>query len=231
VRSTWPGTDSRPLVRPGIAIAVGLAAGSVPVSNIAANLLAGRDLRQVGNGTVSGTGLAAVAGVRPLFVVGIIELAKGAVGPMIAGPRHPVARALAGAGAVTAHNWSPLLRGAGGRGVSPAMGALAVSAPAGAGLLTAGLALGRLLGETALGCLIADIALVPVCSRAHGRPGKMAALAVLVPIVGKRLAGNHRPNTPLARTYLTRLLLDRDTWAPVSDFVSPHLVSSEEERI
>ncbi|HET9058576.1 MAG TPA: glycerol-3-phosphate acyltransferase, partial [Acidimicrobiales bacterium] len=163
---------------------------------------------------VSGTGLAAVAGLRALAVVGVIELAKGAVGPLVAGPGHPVARALAGAGAVTAHNWSPLLKGAGGRGVSPAMGALAVSAPAGAGLLSAGLAIGRLLGETALGCLVADIALVPVCRRAHGRPGGMAALAVLVPIVAKRLAGNRRPSTPAVRTYLARLLLDRDTFAP-----------------
>jgi glycerol-3-phosphate acyltransferase PlsY len=146
------------------------------------------------------------------MAVGIFELAKGAVGPLVAGPHHPSAQALAGAGAVIAHNWSPWLRGAGGRGVSPAIGALAVSAPAGAAVLTAGLLVGRLAGETALGCFAADVALVPVCRRLHGRTGAAAAAAVLVPILAKRLAGNRRPPSSTLSVYLSRLLVDRDTF-------------------
>jgi glycerol-3-phosphate acyltransferase PlsY len=197
-------------LRPGAAVAAGFLAGSLPVSNWAALRRAGVDLRSVGTGTVSGTGLARVAGNRALVTAGLCELAKGAVGPAIAGPAHPVARALAGAAAVAGHNWSPWLRGAGGRGISPAMGALAVSAPAGAGLLLAGMMLGRLAGETAVGSLVADAVLVPACRRWYGRPGAAAAAGVLVPIVAKRLLGNARPSRPGAEVYLWRLLFDRD---------------------
>lgn len=190
---------------------VGFTAGAIPFANMAAKRRAGTDLRAVGSGTVSGSSLYEVAGARPLVVVGLFELAKGAIGPVLAGRDHPVIQALAGAAAVAGHNWSPFLGGAGGRGISPAIGALLVTAPAGAGLLLAGLALGKLAGETALGSFIADLLLVPVAACAHGRRGGAAALAVLVPIVAKRLLGNSPPGQPVPSVYLYRLVFDRDT--------------------
>jgi glycerol-3-phosphate acyltransferase PlsY len=196
---------------PALPIAVGFGAGAIPFSNIAARRRAGVDLRAVGSGTVSGSGLYEVAGKGPLFVVGVFELAKGALGPLMAGRDHPLAGALAGAAAVAGHNWSPFLKGAGGRGISPAIGALLVSAPAGAGLLLAGLALGKMAGETALGSFIADVLLIPVAAGVHGRRGGIAAVAVLVPIVAKRLMGNAPPARPLPSVYLYRLVFDRDT--------------------
>ena len=66
---------------PALPIAVGFGAGAIPFSNIAARRRAGVDLRTVGSGTVSGSGLYEVAGKGPLFVVGLFELAKGALGP------------------------------------------------------------------------------------------------------------------------------------------------------
>ncbi len=192
-------------------IALGFAAGAIPFTNIVAKRRAGTDLRSVGSGTVSGSGLYEVAGAGPLVVVGLFELAKGAVGPVLAGRDHPVVEALAGAAAVAGHNWSPFLGGAGGRGISPAIGALLVTAPAGAGLLLAGLALGKLAGETALGSFIADLLLVPVSARAHGRRGGTAALAVLVPIVAKRLLGNAPPAQRVPSVYVCRLVFDRET--------------------
>lgn len=197
-------------MRGAIAVVAGFAAGSLPFSHWAAKQKAGVDLRQVGSGTVSGTGLARVAGARVLVAVGLLELAKGAAGPLLAGRRRPVARALSGMAAVAGHNWSPWLGGAGGRGISPAMGSLLVNAPAGAGALLGGLAVGRLLGETALGSLVADLVLVPVSARYHGRPGRWAATAVLVPMLVKRLAGNGPPQAPTLKVYLYRLLVDRD---------------------
>jgi acyl phosphate:glycerol-3-phosphate acyltransferase len=194
-----------------VPIALGFAAGAVPFANIAAKRRAGVDLRSVGNGTVSGSGLYEVAGKGPLVVAGLFELAKGALGPALAGRDRPVVGALAGAAAVAGHNWSPFLGGAGGRGISPAMGALLVTAPAGSGLLLAGLALGKLAGETALGSFIADLLLVPVAARVHGRRGGAAAFAVLVPIVAKRLMGNAPPAQPVPSVYLYRLVFDRDT--------------------
>lgn len=200
-----------------LGVVAGYAAGAVPFSNLAARHLAGVDLRSVGNGTVSGSALARVAGKKAVVVIGLAELAKGALGPALAGRRHGVAAALAGAAAVAGHNWSPWLGGAGGRGISPAIGALAVTAPSGSLVLLGGLVFGRLGGETAVGSLIADAALVPVARRAHGRGGALAAWAVLVPMLAKRLVGNGSAGPPVGcnrgSIYLWRLLFDRDTKA------------------
>jgi glycerol-3-phosphate acyltransferase PlsY len=171
----------------------------------------GVDLRTVGTGTVSGTSLYEVAGFGALAAAGILEVAKGAVGPALAGRRHPLAAAVSAGAAVAGHNWSPFLGGAGGRGISPALGALGVTAPAGAATLLAGMGAGRLGGETAVGSLIADIALVPIAGKYHGKRGRRAAWAVLVPLVIKRLAGNAPPQQRGATVYLLRLLFDRDT--------------------
>jgi glycerol-3-phosphate acyltransferase PlsY len=198
-------------LRSVIAVAAGFGAGAVPFSNIAARRRAGVDLRTVGSGTVSGSGLYAVAGTGPLIAVGLLELAKGAIGPLLAGRHHPVVSALAGGAAVVGHNWSPVLGGAGGRGISPAIGALLITAPVGSAVLVAGLALGKIAGETAIGSFVADLILVPVVGRVHGRTGFIAASAVLAPIVAKRLLGNSPPRRPGASVYLNRLLLDRDT--------------------
>lgn len=201
--------------RPGRAgwagVPLGWLAASVPVSWVAARLLAGVDLRRVGTGTVSGTGLYEVAGFGPLAVAGVCEVGKGAVGPLLARRAGPVAVAAAAAASVAGHNWSPWLRGAGGRGLSPAIGALLVAAPAGAAVLLGGMAGGRLAGETALGSVVADVLLVPACRRVHGPDGARAAAAVLAPMVAKRLAGNAPPARRDAATYLWRLLYDRDT--------------------
>ena len=200
-------------MRPVVAIVVGFGAGAVPFSNLMARWWTGVDLRSVGNGTVSGTALWQVAGKGPLVAVGLCELAKGAVGPALAGRSRPVAAALAGAAAVAGHNWSPFLGGAGGRGISPAMGSLLMTAPAGSAVLIAGLAGGRLIGETALGSLLADLVLLPVAARAHGRRGLVAASAVLVPMLAKRLMGNAGAVERSPSLYVNRLLFDRDTRA------------------
>jgi glycerol-3-phosphate acyltransferase PlsY len=172
-----------------------------------------------------------VAGKGPLVLVGLAELGKGALGPLVAGRDRPWAASLAGGAAVTGHNWSPLLGGAGGRGISPAMGALLVNAPAGTLVLLAGLAVGKWAGETALGCLLADVALVPVAVRAHGRKGGLAACAVLLPMLAKRLSGNGAPTGGRPEVYLWRLLFDRDspTRAGVANGASA-ASRTEEER-
>ena len=196
-----PGKDVVGRLSPLVAVAVGFAAGAVPFSNLGARRFAGVDLR-VGwghSGTVSGSALYEVAGRGPGGgrAAGTGQGRTG-TGAGRAGP--PWAAALAGGAAVTGHNWSPLLGGAGGRGISPAMGALLVNGPMGTLVLGAGLAVGKFAGETALGCLVADLALVPVARRAHGRRGAVAAGAVLLPMLAKRLAGNGR-RLPVAPRY------------------------------
>jgi glycerol-3-phosphate acyltransferase PlsY len=197
---------------PVVVLAAAYAAGAIPFSNLMATRRRGVDLRTVGSGTVSGTSLYHVAGFGALAVAGISDIAKGAVGPLLAGRDRPGLQAAACAAAVAGHNWSPFLGGAGGRGISPAIGALGAVAPAGSAILLGGMTVGRLGGETAIGSLAADVALVPALARTNGRRGAMAAAAVVITMLAKRLAGNApAPADHRTLTYFNRLVFDRDT--------------------
>jgi acyl phosphate:glycerol-3-phosphate acyltransferase len=198
-------------------LAVAFVVGSIPFSQIAARRTRGVDLRAVGSGTVSGTSLYRVAGFGPLAAAGVLEVAKGAAGPGLAtAAGRPAVAALAAGAAVAGHNWSPFLRGAGGRGLSPALGALLVVAWPGAVLLLAGMIIGSVSGETAIGALVAELALTPVLAVTHGATGALAGAAIAIPMLVKRIAGNTRPAEPGLHPYVMRLLFDRDTRAKVA---------------
>jgi glycerol-3-phosphate acyltransferase PlsY len=124
-------------------LAASFACGAIPFAQLAARIVTGTDLRRYGAGTVSGTALYEVAGFGPLAIAGCLEVAKGGVGPWSAGRSRPILGALAAAAGVTGHNWSPLLGGKGGRGISPSLGATLVMAPEGAAVLVTGLGAGR----------------------------------------------------------------------------------------
>ncbi|MHB8682593.1 MAG: glycerol-3-phosphate acyltransferase [Acidimicrobiales bacterium] len=193
---------------PATVLAVAFGAGAIPFSGVAARLVAGVDLRRRGTGTVSGTGLYDVAGFGPLAVAGSLDVAKGALGPVLAGRDRPFLAAASAGAAVAGHNWSPWLGGAGGRGISPALGATLVTAPEGTVLLGAGLAGGRLLRQTGLASFAAIVTLVPVLWRRRGAAGLTLAVALAVPMLGKRLLGN---SPPQPGQLLGRLLFDRDS--------------------
>jgi glycerol-3-phosphate acyltransferase PlsY len=198
--------------RPPAVVALAYLVGAIPFSNLMSKRRRGVDLRTVGSGTVSGTSLYHVAGFGPLAIAGVCDIAKGAVGPLLAGRERPELQAIASAAAVAGHNWSPFLGGAGGRGITAAIGAMAATAPVGSAVLLGGLTLGRIGGETALGSFAADMLLIPYASKTAGRPGKLAATAVVAVMLAKRLTGNTpAPPNKRARTYLTRLLFDCDT--------------------
>jgi len=205
--------SARPWWRnPVLVLGAAYLAGAIPFSNLMARRRRGVDLRAVGSGTVSGTSLYEVAGFGALAVAGVCDVAKGAVGPALAGRDRPELQAAACAAAVAGHNWSPFLGGAGGRGISPAIGALAAAAPAGSAILLGGMTVGRLSGETAIGSLAADAVLVPVLARTDGRRGALAGAGVVATMIAKRLAGNApAPAAHRARTYFNRLVYDRDT--------------------
>lgn len=196
----------------GVVLTASYLLGAIPFSQIVARVTVGADLRRIGTGTVSGTGLYRVAGFPPLVVGGILDVAKGAVGPILAGPHRPSLAAAAGAGTVCGHNWSIFLRGAGGRGISPAMGSLLVNGWEGSALLLAGLAVGKAMRATSLGAFCSFIALPAVLGRRRGKIGARAAWAVVVPMLVKRVMGN-RPVPPerRLRTWLVRFLFDQDT--------------------
>ena len=198
-----------PMSGAGILV-VAFVAGSIPFSNIAARCTRGVDLRSVGTGTVSGTALYRVAGFPALAVAGICDVAKGALGPALAGSGRPTLAALAGAVAVVGHDWSPFLKGAGGRGIAPALGALLVQAWPGAIFLLAGLVLGKALGQTGLGGFGAEVLLAPFLLAVDGPTAALAGLLVVLPMLAKRVLGNGRPADPGPRAYVTRLLFDRE---------------------
>lgn len=201
---------SRRLRGPAGAVPAAFVLGSLPFSQWAARLFAGTDLRRVGTGTVSGSGLYEVAGFGPLVVAGSLDVAKGAVGPWLAGRSRPWLAAAATAATLSAHNWSPWLRGAGGRGLSPALGATLVSAPEGTALLLAAMVAGRLARQSALATLAATGGLVGLLGR-RGPSGVALGLAVAAPMVAKRLAGNGSPAGDFGRAVAwSRLLFDRD---------------------
>jgi acyl phosphate:glycerol-3-phosphate acyltransferase len=192
-------------------LVLSFAAGAIPFSYLTGRRARGVDLRRVGTGTVSGTSLYRVAGFGPLAAAGVLEVAKGAVGPALAtAAGHPALAAVAGGVAVAGHNWSPFLRGAGGRGISPALGALLVVAWPGAVLLLAGMILGKVFGETAVGALVAEIALAPALAVTHGAVGALAGVAIAIPMLVKRVLGNAPAKPPRAQTYRNRILFDRD---------------------
>lgn len=197
-------------MKPATVVALSFAAGSIPSSQIAARVKAGVDLRDVGSGTVSGTSLYRVAGFVPLAVSGMADIAKGATGPILAGRNRPVLAAIAGSAAIAGHNWSPFLKGAGGRGFAPSLGVLGVNGWPGVPVMLGGLVAGKAAHQTGLGGFVAQCALFPVLGRTHGRRGVFAAACVVAPMWTKRLLGNHPPKEPTTRVYLQRLLFDRD---------------------
>ncbi|MDP8929299.1 MAG: glycerol-3-phosphate acyltransferase [Actinomycetota bacterium] len=196
-------------LRTAVVPSVAFLAGSVPFSNMVAQITADTDLRDVETGTVSGTALYRVAGLGPLVVAVICDIGKGAVGPFLARDRPTLAAVSVGF-AVAGHNWSPFLGGAGGRGISPAMGGLSLVAWPGSLVLVAGLAVGRLAGQTGLGAFFSHAALVPVLRATHGRVGTIAGAVTVAALWAKRLAGNRPPRNQALHVYLSRLLFDSD---------------------
>lgn len=193
-------------------IAIAYLVGSLPFSGWLAQRLRGVDLRGYGTGTVSGTGLYRVAGLGPLLVGGILDVAKGAVGPLLAGRDRPHLAAVAGGSAVAGHNWSVMLGGAGGRGISPMLGAMAINGPEGWPVILGTLAAGKALRATSLGAFVGYLALPGVLARTRGPNGLLSASCALLPMLIKRVTGNQPlPSTNRGRVALTRLVFDQDT--------------------
>jgi glycerol-3-phosphate acyltransferase PlsY len=184
--------------------------GSVPFSYVVARAVAGVDLRDVGIGTVSGSGVGVSAGFWPMALAGLLDIGKGALAVLPLAGSRPMAAAIAGGFAVVGHNWSPFLRAAGGRGISVAIGVCAVLAWPGSVVLLAGLAIGKVFHHTGLGSVISQAALPPVLAVTDGRLGLAVGLAAVVPMWAKRIVGNRPPADRSVGVYLFRWLYDHD---------------------
>ena len=194
-------------------VLVAFVAGAIPFSNLVARATRGVDLRDTPYGTVSGTSVYRVAGFWALVVSGTLDVAKGALAPLLAQDRAVLA-AIAGGIAVVGHNWSPFLGGKGGRGIAPALGALAVTAWPAVIVLLASLLAGRAVRQTGLGGFIGEAALTPVLALANIAGGALAGGAVAVQMMAKRMVAKSRPAERGWRPYAYRLLFDRDPTTP-----------------
>ena len=186
------------------------ALGSIPVANLISTRARGVDLRGQGTGTVSGTSLYRVAGFRWLVVGGILDVAKGAAAPLLAGGGRPTIAALAGGLAVAGHNWSPFLRGHGGRGIGPALGALAVNAWPGIPVLIGPWLIGRAMRQSGAGAFVGQALLTPVLAAIDGGSGALVGGAVALPMLMKRITSNSAPVVRSWRVCAHRLVFDRD---------------------
>jgi len=115
-----------------IAIVIGYLLGSIPPAYIAARLIKGKDIRQMGGGNVGGLNTFKEVGRGAGIAVMLADIAKGAAAVAIARWLLDVPQPFvlaAGFAAVVGHNWSIFLKFTGGKGMATTIGTLAILMP------------------------------------------------------------------------------------------------------
>jgi hypothetical protein len=84
-------------------------------------------------------------------------------------------------------------------------------------VLVAGLIVGRCIRQTGLGCFLAYLTLGPILYRNRGRVGLLTAVAVIGPLLIKRLTGNKPPARRRPEAYLRRLIYEQDQPSAADD--------------
>ncbi len=117
------------VVNAAIAIVIGYLLGSIPSAYIAARLVKGRDIRQLGSGTVGSFNTYREVGARAGVAVAIADVGKGiaavAIANQLLGVAQPFVLA-AGLAAIVGHMWMPFLKFRGGMGMGTAVGVMAI---------------------------------------------------------------------------------------------------------
>lgn len=114
-----------------IAVVIGYLLGSIPSAYIVARLK-GKDIRQLGSGTVGGFNTYREIGAKAGIAVVIADMGKGTLAVAIAyellGVSQPLVLA-AGLAAIVGHMWTPFLKFRGGMGMGTALGVMAILLP------------------------------------------------------------------------------------------------------
>jgi glycerol-3-phosphate acyltransferase PlsY len=119
-----------------IVVVIGYLLGSIPSAYIAARLVRGTDIRQLGGGNVGALNTFQQVGRRAGIAVATFDMAKGSAAVAIAHwllrvplyEPHPFVL-LAGIAAIAGHIWSIYLKFTGGNGLATTVGVLAVLMP------------------------------------------------------------------------------------------------------
>lgn len=123
--------DTRYLLIGLVSILFGYFVGGIPWGIVVARLVGGPDPRTVGSGRTGGANVMWALGFNAAVVVGLLDALKGtvSVAVAIALGGDVLLQGLGGLAAMLGHSRSPYIRFGGGRGVSPAFGALFVLQP------------------------------------------------------------------------------------------------------
>jgi|WetSurSiteA1Bulk_404760.scaffolds.fasta_scaffold34567_1 acyl phosphate:glycerol-3-phosphate acyltransferase len=199
-------------------ILVGYLLGSIPTAYLVGRLLRGRDLRQYGSGTVSGSMVYEHVARWAIVPVGLFDVAKAALPAWFAlqlnlGMGVAVASGLA---AAVGHNWPIFLHFTGGRGLSTFVGLLLVVFPWGIPWLLIPLAIGYFIFNDSPPFALFSMATLPIL--AYYLDGTVAVvwgtIFMLTIMVIKRVEANGRPlpadRVDRRQVLLRRLILDRD---------------------
>jgi len=115
-----------------IAIIIGYLLGAIPSAYIAARLVTGKDIRQLGSGTVGSFNVYREVGAKSGVAVAMADMGKGTVAVAIAhqllGVAQPFVLAAALA-AIIGHMWTPFLKFRGGMGMGTTVGVMAILLP------------------------------------------------------------------------------------------------------
>ena len=105
--------------------------GGIPTAYLAARILKGQDIRDLGDRNAGAANVFRNVGARAGMFVGVIDIAKGAAAVLLAKLtlESAAAEMIAGVLAVAGHNWPIYLRLRGGRGAAPAVGVLLSTFP------------------------------------------------------------------------------------------------------
>ena len=109
-------------------VLIGYALGAIPTAYIFGRVMAGGDIRRMGDENAGAANAYRELGPKAGIIVGVIDAAKGALAVAIAQSFSLSQNAvlLTGAAAVIGHNWPVFLGLRGGRGVSTTIGILYV---------------------------------------------------------------------------------------------------------
>jgi glycerol-3-phosphate acyltransferase PlsY len=201
----------------GLIVLASYLLGGVSVAYATGRLLRGIDLRQYGSGNLGPSNVWQQVSRPATIPVGLLEIGQGMIGIAVAkaADQSLGVQVAAGLAAIAGHNWSPLLRLNGGRGVGPAIGFMLVLSPLALGVFIvvslAGVVL-RVVPQFVLAGLIA----APFVALGNGQaPEIVVALSVMAALVAAKRLLTNRPSLPPGadpvEVLLCRLMLDRDT--------------------